>query len=360
MAACRRFGLVALVVLLAASAARADSSSRLDFDGSSAAVPVSPASSGPGGSIWDWFRLKLKPKPKPPAAEGEVFSVVSWNLQTFGTRIKAARRQASEGIIGRIFADPGAKVFAAEELANDKAEAALEKELDGASGRWTADFQNSSDAQDNAFFVRSDARVECGSFLFSDRESSRHPARVAHIRVGELDFTMIVVHLAYDGGGSESSVTELRAVLGWLESYASRPGADPDVIIAGDFNLPTRAGKRASERAGSSEWPPLEDVLAEHRRLRLVPLVDEPTSREHGRPANNYDHFILSGPLFDRAYVPGSARRMPEELLTAVEAQLGVQVSDHFPISARFRSSGPGYDGKPIAVDGEATCRFLN
>ncbi len=351
--AARRARTAALLslVLLTAGVVRADPND-VDFDGGRPA-----AASNGNASVWDWLKLKLKPRPKPAAAPpaaaggaGEVFSIVSWNVQTFGTRIKAARRQASADVIARIFGDPKALVFAAEEIANAKAADTLKGELERA-GRWTADFEDSSDSQDNGFFVRSGARVECSGFLYGDRALSRHPARAAQIRVGDLDFTLVTVHLAYVHGHADASIEELRAVLRWVQGELARRGADPDVIIAGDFNLPTRAGKRASERSGRGDWTPVEDVLDEFPGLQMTALVDEPTSRERGQPANNYDHFIVSRHLLETAYVQGSARRLPESVVEDVEAQDGAQVSDHFPIEARLRSSGPG-----IAPDGQGAC----
>src|SRR5207302_1876020 len=160
--------------------------------------------------------------------DGAVFKLVSWNLQTYGKRIKADRKRASADAIARIFGDGTAKVFAAQEIANETGAELVERDLDAGKGRWTKDFQDSSDAQDN--------------------------------------------------------------------------------VVAGDFNLPTRAGKGQSRRAGARGWTPIEDVLDAHvLRGRFKALVDEPTSREDGEAANNYDHFLVSSHLLDTAFVRGSA-----------------------------------------------------
>jgi hypothetical protein len=64
----------------------------------------------------------------------------------------------------------------------------------------------------------------------------------------------------------------------------------------------------------------------------------------------------MSRHLLESAFVSGSAHRMPEGPIKAIEAAEGVEISDHFPISAQLKSSGAGNDGKPIALDGQRTC----
>lgn len=297
------------------------------------------------GSIREWFRFRKGPKP-----DEDVFRLVSWNLQTYGKRIKAERKRASAEALRRIFADAQSKVLAAQEIGDDAGAENVASALEGTRGSWTMDFENSRDAQDNGLFVR-DGKVECSGFLFStteDQRVSRHPARAAHVRIGDLDFTLITVHLEYNHGGAGSSVAELRRVLDWV---AARLDREPDVVVAGDFNLPTRAGKVLSQRGWDADWTPLEDVLAEYQALRMTPLVDEPTSRRNGIAANNYDHFLVTRHLLETAYVRGSAQRLPESFLTAIEAQERVEISDHFPIALTLRSRGAG-----VSLDGRRAC----
>jgi endonuclease/exonuclease/phosphatase family metal-dependent hydrolase len=371
---------LAIVVLcLAVSAVRPLPAQEKEKDDVAAAPAAVPADLG-DGKIWEKIKSLLRGSPPaapgtpapappfspppppvppvvPPAPPAPIVEIVSWNLQTFGKHIKAERKRASAKAIEAIFKDGEAKLLAAQEIADEQSAETVESELD-ADGKWTRSFENSADSMDNGFFVRDGASIDCSGFVFSDRSKSRHPARVAHVRVGELDFTIITVHLAFDGSHADSSLSELRNVVDWVQAYLQKPGADPDVIIAGDFNLPTRAGKAASHRANQASWEPVEDVLDQYPSLGLTALVDEPTSRTRGEAANNYDHFIVSKHLADTAFVRDSAHRLPEEPVLAVEAAEGVKVSDHFPIAARFRAGGLGNDGRPISLDGGRTCPF--
>jgi hypothetical protein len=359
MAARTSYWVLGAWLTLACVSARAQQ--KIDFDGSGGSAVSADAD---GDSIWERLK-KLNPwsKPAPPApqpvapapAPAAVVRIVSWNLQTFGKHINPGRKRASEKAMEAVFKDPQTKLLAAQEIADDEAADVVQGELPS-EGRWTRSFENSSDPQDNGFFARDGVQLECSAFLFADRGKSRHPARAAHVRIGALDFTIITVHLAYDHGHADHAFDELRHVLDWIRAYEARPGADPDVVIAGDFNLPTRAGKAASQRAHDAQWKPIDDVINEYADLQLVPLVDQPTSRQNGEAANNYDHFVISKHLADTAFVVGSAGRMPEDGLKAIEASEGAQISDHFPISAQVRSGGAGNDGRPIQLDGQHAC----
>lgn len=307
------------------------------------------------------FRKSAPPRPAatPATPAGQPFTIVSWNLQTFGkglTKKHLNRKQAFEEAMPRVLADPNVGVLAAQEVANDTGAQTLDEMLPQPAD-WTQSFEQTEDSMNNGFWVR-DTRIDCQGLLFSDRSLSQHPARVAHMTHGQLDFTIITVHLSFDGGHAESSGGELDHVLDWLQAYFAKPGADPDVIIAGDFNLPSRAGTSKGHKTAIEDF--IDGWRAAGRRLpEFVTLVDKPTSRSHGDPAHNYDHFLISKHLADTAYVAGSADRVPDDVidaLRAIESRKSVQISDHFPIQAQFLSGGDGADGRPIQPDGASIC----
>lgn len=275
------------------------------------------------------------------AARAEDFALVSWNVQTFGA-VKPARqalcREAYQDVLST-----GVLVLAIQEIANDKGERIFQSLLPGGADAWSASFQDTSDSQDNALFFRND-RVSAPrrGFLYADAVSGRpdrakaaHPIRWAHVRVDDFDFTLVTVHLTFKKGDASAAKKELWALLDWLSDYLADPKNDPDVIVAGDFNLPSEKGRLESRRAGEARWMSIESVIREHGKLsegpsRLTVLVDEPTSRDEGGPVNNYDHFLVSQDVF-------------EEFLSAGRGPTAIpKVSDHYPILGWFRSKGPG------------------
>lgn len=283
-------------------------------------------------------RLRGVARPAPPDESG-VGRLVSWNIQTFGKRVSAKRRAAVAGALSAILGGTSRPtVLAAEEIANAEASETLAGMLPRG---WSASFQDTPDAMDNGVYYGPGARVDCAFTL----DGFQHPPRVAHLTVGDAGFTLIVVHLAYDKGDAAVSDGELARLQAWAEAEAAKPDADPDYVIAGDFNLPTRAGKAESSRAGARSWTPLEDVLD----ADLTALVDEPTSRGRGRRAvNNYDHFLVSRAF--RRELLLEAGRLDEKLVLDAEDAAGARASDHFPIALTFRTRG-------VARRGAGVCR---
>jgi len=310
--------------------------------------------------------ITLRPKSRRRA----IFRIISWNIQTFGSGLNPNREAAYASLLDHMFSTRrSAKILAIQELAQDGGADKFSGLLPGGSDRWNQAFQDTSDAQDNGFYTQNQVEVHWEQFLFAsqdssgrwrpDRDAMQHPARVAHMRVGDFDFTLITLHLTFRGGETDATVAELRNVLDWLEAYFKDPENDPDVVITGDFNLPTAAGRTGSK-------PALEEIIAQYpvfgpaydEKGRRVPsptelfcLVDEPTSRASGQPARNYDHFILSGDTYHEEYVAGSAGRMPAEFIHSVERAHSVYVSDHYPISSGFIYKNVANDGSRIRLD---------
>lgn len=243
----------------------------------------------------------------------EEFSLVSWNVQTFG-RVGADRlRRCAEAYAAVISTDVW--VLAVQEIANERGSRLFMEQLP--EGAWLSSFRDTSDPMDNAHYFRGDKVSSARhGFVFDDLGTGRpdrskmlHPARWAEVRAGDFDFTLVSVHLTYARGDEAKTERELRFLLEWMEKRLADPAADPDLIVAGDFNL-------SAEK--------LEAALAPGSKLRV--LVREYTSR--GK--HSYDHFLISEDVL-------------EELVDASAGPYDIPpVSDHYPIIGRFRSKGQG------------------
>ena len=306
-------------------------------------------------------------------AQGPTFRILSWNVQVFGKGMKPKRKEAYQKLLEHSFSNNrNVRVLAIQEVVNADMARYIDGMMPGPDNRWEPSMDDSKDSQDNLFFVRNDVAMDCDHPLFSgsgSREKSLHPARVAHMRAGDFDYTIITLHLTFGHGSPDGSRRELRHVLDWAQQYLRKSDSDPDLIIVGDFNLPTAAGKEESLRSKEKGWHPIDGIIGEYPAFRrdadaegnrkpknteLVPLVDDRTSRNKGEPANNYDHFIVTGDLFDEEYVQGSAGVVPPNFIESIQSKEHVLMSDHYPISAGFRMSGTGNDGRPIRLDGAA------
>lgn len=283
------------------------------------------------------------------------FKLISWNVQTFGD-VNPRRQALIRSAYAAVFST-SAIVFAAQEIAHERGRALLENLLPGGEPAWQASFTNTPDSQDNGIFSQVNrATITAQGFLFANKKTGKpekskavHPVRWAHIRVDDLDFLLLSLHLTFKGGEASASKKEFFAVLDWIKDYLQSAGHDPDIIITGDFNLPSGNGKVLSARHSDKKWIALEDAIQEHGFFadganKLHVLVDEPTSRPQKKPANNYDHFVVSSSIRGRFLSAGRVRR---ELVDAADARKSARVSDHYPIEGVLCSKGDG-----IALDG--------
>ncbi len=308
------------------------------------------------------FRTLVKPTDAPAttADTAQSFSIVSWNVQTFGSLSEKRKEMFQQALPQVIGADVAVCSF--QEVANEDGAKTLE-ELLGAT-TWDLSFKNSTDSQDNgvAYNINRATLLEDG-FVFAtvpdpnkpaqpDSALAKHPIRRAYMKVGDFDFTIFSVHLAWEQGNPASSAAELTHFLDWLrDDYFNDPANDPDVIITGDFNLPTTAGKPLSQRSGEPEWVPLEDVIQQHGTFaqgnnQLFVLINNPSSRDASGPKNNYDHFIISRDVKDEEFI--KAELVDTELIDNIDGTSEELISDHYPIRAVFRSKGSG-----VALDSE-------
>ncbi len=272
------------------------------------------------------------------------FAILSWNLQTFGN-VSEARQAACRQAYGAVI-HPDVYVMTYQEVANVTGINIFQKLLPPIKPGWEVSFEDTVDSQDNGILFRvGRATMTSDGFLFAesgapDTSLALHPFRVAHLKVGAFDFTLVSLHLTFHAGNAMESKRELWSVLDWLETYLKNPKNDPDVIVAGDFNLPSEAGKKRSVKAGKTGWPTINSIIREHGGFvgptALTVVIDEPTSRSNKRPANNYDHFILT-PGAKRAFI--RAERVPIANVDGADRGRKVQVSDHYPVEAWFRSN---------------------
>lgn len=278
------------------------------------------------------------------------FELVSWNVQTFGN-VSKQRQLVIEPTYMSVISTT-VYVFAAQEIAHNRGLALFESLLPGGTVAWQASFQDTSDSQDNGIFVRvNQATITAQGFLFADKKTGRpmrskavHPVRWVHARVDDFDFLLLSLHLTFQGGDASASKKEFFAVLNWLKEYLQSAHYDPDIIIAGDFNLPSEKGKPLSARYAEKKWISLDEMIREHGFFaegpkRLHVLVDEPTSRPNKDPINNYDHFVVSESALKKVL---SARRVLRQLVDAADVGKPGRVSDHYPIEAIVCSRGSG------------------
>ena len=245
--------------------------------------------------------------------------------------------------------------------------------MPGGVSAWSASFLDTTDRQDNGFWIRPTVRIgdertllatsmfDGSGRTFTDPSRSVHPPRAAHFTVGNFDFTLITLHLTFAGGDTSESAREMGVLLDYLDDYFQQPGHDPDVIIAGDFNIPSRLSGQTG--SGGITLDPIfdQDPRFQVGERRFVVTVHEPTSRRSvangGVPANNFDHFVLSADTLEELV---QARRVSTDILTAHPEDPEERLtSDHFPVVAFFRTAGAGI-GPDVGQAGISISSVLN
>jgi uncharacterized protein (TIGR03437 family) len=278
-------------------------------------------------------------------------ALVSWNVQGGATDTPGARRPAMvAAALGRMFG-ASYQLLAAQEVANSAHAAMLQSLLPAGAARWRYSFFDTTDGQDNGLWhqrgllVRNavplfvTGQISSTGRLVTDPARALHPPLAAHVAAGDFDFTFITLHLTFAGGDTEESARELRVLLDFLDEYFRTPGHDPDVVLCGDFNIPSRLSGQTGRNGITLDPIFDDDPRFRSGERRFVVTVHEPTSRNAlGSPVSNYDHCVFSADVMEELI---QARRVATEILTDHPDDPEVTLtSDHFPIVAFFATKG--------------------
>lgn len=300
-------------------------------------------------------RLAEMPHDRAPVPE-DWLAVVSWNIQVGGTSTTSTGTRpnlvagALRGLFGGTY-----QLLAAQEIPAAGNSEFLRDLLPGGTATWRSSFLDTEDSMDNGIWYRLAASWRDAFALFTnptstsgplgrDRAKSLHPPHIARFEVGDFDFTLISLHLTFDDGNSQESARELANILDYLDAYFNSPDHDPDVIVCGDFNLPSRLSNQTGRGGITLDGLLDPDPRFRDGERRFAITVHEPTSRapvaSGGEPRNNYDHCLISADALEEFV---QARRVDPAILTDHPDDPETQLtSDHFPIVAYFRTRGPG------------------
>ena len=163
------------------------------------------------------------------------------------------------------------------------------------------------DGQDNAILATADVT---GKDL-PDPEGFQHPAQLAYIAEAGFDAVVLTLHLSWtDKAKREHEKQLLKAVVQSLLQI------DPDVIVVGDFNT-TEVG--------------IAELATAIGLVVMVPPGQDGVGTTHA--GNRYDHFLISPDLATEEAVSAHI-----ETFTGTDLVIAMRVSDHLPVTARFRT----------------------
>ena len=177
----------------------------------------------------------------------------------------------------------------------------------------SAAFLNSSDGQDNAIFAAEWVEIED----MPDPTGFQHPAQAAYVAYKGFDAVIVTIHLSWTDVALREVEKALlqNIVLEMLEK-------DPDVIIAGDFNITEQEIQELADTIGMEV---------------MVPPGQDGVGTTHA--GNRYDHFLISPDLENEEAIAC-------EILTFPGEDIAEEVSDHVPVLAVF-STQPRFKDRP-------------
>jgi endonuclease/exonuclease/phosphatase family metal-dependent hydrolase len=228
--------------------------------------------------------------------------------------------------------------------------------LPGGPASWKSGFVDSTDSMDNSFWYRSSVfvrdsilllttdRRDSSGRVINDENRALHPPQVAQFEIGDFDFTAITLHLTFADGDTAESVRKLRLILDYLDLYFNQTDHDPDVVVCGDFNIPSVLSGQTGRNGITLDEMFDRDPRFQSGERRFAITVHEPTSRSPissgSSPARNYDHCVVSADTMEEFV---QARRVSTNILTDHPDDPEVRLtSDHFPIAAFFKVRGEG------------------
>ncbi|MBI3131428.1 MAG: endonuclease/exonuclease/phosphatase family protein [Acidobacteria bacterium] len=204
------------------------------------------------------LRSRIAQAKIPSSKLDETINLATWNIREFGAgpRTEASLHYVAE-IIGQF------DVVSVVELRDDVRQ--LRKVLDILGPYWDVIYSDySSDAGGNherlAFIhdtravtftglashvVPSDRKKDAKSDYISDIAWWR-PPYMAGFQAGSFDFILVVAHIRWGGDGAvgeSDRARELTKLANWVAAKAKEKSVtDKDLVILGDFNIPTTAG----------------------------------------------------------------------------------------------------------------------
>jgi hypothetical protein len=282
----------------------------------------------------------------------EWLGLLSWNINAAAGPEDDPRTQMLRTAMGAIYSGTF-DLLAAQGVPGNLQAGSLQRLLPGGAGQWGRVFYDTTSGLDNGIWHRSNLVKLTGGFaldvlqtesgrLLHDANRAVYPPVVGHYQAGDFDFTLVSLHLFSANGKTDRVAGELTRVLDYLDWYFNQSGHDPDVLLCGDFGLPSALSGETVDGQTLDGLLEADARFGEGER-RFVVLGHEPTERyTDGRAYLNADHCLCSVDALEELV---QVRRVSPTLLTDNPADPAERLtSNHFPVAAFFRTAGEGVE----------------
>ncbi|HEX8694841.1 MAG TPA: endonuclease/exonuclease/phosphatase family protein [Longimicrobium sp.] len=259
--------------------------------------------------------------------------IMEWNIAGLDP-IPPGRLSRIVGVIRDL--DPAPDVIVLSEVNPDEAAHQIAQQL----GYEAVILQQGPEVVQNiAILHNSRATVSNGQLIAGtnlEEEPRSRQALTANVRIGSFDFILIGVHLK-SGRSAAQRAQRTRQATALANFIAGAvQGQEKDVLVIGDYNMIAPTPTRRNDRANFEAMSPagfLRFVSSEELDGHLTHISG--CDPERGNPLDGYA--ISSG--FTTEYQEGSFRLLGLEDLGLSCSEYVVEVSDHLPLLARFRTT---------------------
>jgi endonuclease/exonuclease/phosphatase family metal-dependent hydrolase len=259
--------------------------------------------------------VDAEPGPHP----GEVW-VMTWNLQLFPKTAGAPAR------VAEVLAGRPVDLVAVQEIDDVAAFTALDEALPAYTGLIASDAL--APTRVGLLYRQDQVQISEVRTLFGDDPNAfPRPPLVVHARAQGIDFTVVVLHLkAFGDEGSEARRRDAVAKLdAWMDAERAA-GADPDVVVLGDWN------DELTKPAGDNVFTLLLEQPERYTFLTL-PLEEAGGTGTYIPNPGFLDHILVTTDALDE-WGDGSTEvlRLDDEIDDYVD-----DVTDHRPVLTKFR-----------------------
>jgi endonuclease/exonuclease/phosphatase family metal-dependent hydrolase len=253
-------------------------------------------------------------------ARNAELSIVAWNMEHFPLT------ESTPELVAGALAEMRPDVVGVQEIENDATFLAMVGSVSG----YAAVIADDPKGHSRVGVIYRKARVtvsEVETLFTGDRYTFPRPPLKAHVAVKgtDVDFDFVAVHLKAMGDAKSEARRKAacHALEGWIDGRLAG-GADPDIVIAGDWN------DRITEPQEQNVFKAFLDVPGRYRFLTHE--VADAGDFSYIPYSSLIDHVLVTTSLLD-AYGDGATEAV--HLEDSVTGYLK-QVSDHRPVRARF------------------------
>lgn len=240
------------------------------------------------------------------------YKITSWNVKNFGKRASVSpeyedRRTAMKSLLNSLAPD----ILAVQEILSKKS-ASVFRDMAGENFSYNCSKFSGTRHQGNCVYWNN-KRFRIKEVITPELDTQHPPVAVyLEDKKTGFDFFMISVHLKF-GKSIHERINELDRIIGFIRDEIIP--CDPDVIIAGDFNLPVEVIKN---------YLPEKDFTC---------YIGDLTSRNReGNGASNYDHFIVSAAVVENSSGIPETLILSDMVLATENRFDDLRISDHFPV----------------------------